>query len=94
MRRAALLGGDGGNLLPLCDVAVVVPEDNTQRIQELHTLAVHLICGLVEADLSAEAEMAVGAWNGQYAEYPSPLSSILDASYLQPEVDGKESKHG
>ncbi len=94
MRRAALLGGDGGNLLPLCDVAVVVPEDNTQRIQELHTLAVHLICGLVEADLSAEAEMEAGAWNGQYVEYPSPLSSLLDASYLQPEVDRKESKHG
>ncbi|MDX9828653.1 MAG: glycosyltransferase [Anaerolineae bacterium] len=95
MRCSALLGGDGGDLLPLCDVAVLVPEDNAQRIQELHTLAVHLICELVEADLAAaEAEMEAGTWNGQYAEYASPLSSLLDGSYLQPESDGKESKHG
>ncbi|HSJ55263.1 MAG TPA: glycosyltransferase, partial [Anaerolineae bacterium] len=35
MRCAALLGGDDGALGPLCDVAVLVPEDNTQRIQEI-----------------------------------------------------------
>src|SRR5690606_25373689 len=33
-------GGDGGALEPLADVAIVVPSSNTQRIQEMHAVAV------------------------------------------------------
>lgn len=44
IRTIALLGHDGGALKPLVDCAVVVPSDNTQRIQEVHTLALHLWC--------------------------------------------------
>jgi phosphoheptose isomerase len=40
----ALLGNDGGQVKPLVDCAVVVPSDNTQRIQEVHTLCLHLWC--------------------------------------------------
>jgi len=43
-RTIALLGHDGGALKPLVDCAVVVPSDNTQRIQEVHTLVLHLWC--------------------------------------------------
>lgn len=48
-----LLGGDGGELLPLADLALVVPAGNTQRIQEVHLLVLHLICELVESHLFA-----------------------------------------
>jgi len=44
----ALLGGDGGELLGLADVAVVVPASDTQRIQEVQLLVLHLLCELVE----------------------------------------------
>ncbi len=44
----ALLGGDGGELLSLADVAVVVPASDTQRIQEVQILVLHLLCELVE----------------------------------------------
>jgi phosphoheptose isomerase len=48
----ALLGKDGGKLLELSDIAVVVPSFDTQRIQEIHTLVLHLLCELVEQALS------------------------------------------
>jgi D-inositol-3-phosphate glycosyltransferase len=44
----AFLGGDGGELLPLSDQALVAPATNTQRIQEAHILLLHLISELVE----------------------------------------------
>jgi phosphoheptose isomerase len=58
----ALLGTDGGDLLPLSDAAVVVPVWNTQRIQEVQTLVFHLLCELVEMHINGkqlERELAV-----------------------------------
>jgi D-sedoheptulose 7-phosphate isomerase len=43
-----LLGRDGGNVAALCDLALTVPSDDTQRIQETHNLIGHIICELVE----------------------------------------------
>jgi D-sedoheptulose 7-phosphate isomerase len=43
-----LLGRDGGNVAALCDLALIVPSDDTQRIQETHNLIAHIICELVE----------------------------------------------
>ncbi|MGE5222664.1 MAG: glycosyltransferase [Omnitrophica WOR_2 bacterium] len=48
----ALIGGDGGNLITLADHAIVVPSTNTQRIQEIQILLLHLICEIVEGQLS------------------------------------------
>lgn len=44
VRTIGLLGRDGGLLRPLVDCAVVVPSENTQRIQEVQTLVLHLWC--------------------------------------------------
>jgi D-sedoheptulose 7-phosphate isomerase len=46
-----LLGRDGGNVAALCDLALIVPSDDTQRIQETHNLIGHIICELVEGEL-------------------------------------------
>lgn len=43
-----LLGGTGGKLLPLCTHAITIPTTDTQRIQEGHITAAHIICQLVE----------------------------------------------
>lgn len=48
MRVIGLLGGDGGKIKELCDIALVVPSDSTPRIQEIHTFTVHLLCEMVE----------------------------------------------
>jgi D-sedoheptulose 7-phosphate isomerase len=44
----AFLGRGGGQLRELADVAVVVPSDDTARIQELHLALEHAICEIVE----------------------------------------------
>jgi D-sedoheptulose 7-phosphate isomerase len=46
-----LLGRDGGNVAALCDLALIVPSKDTQRIQETHNLIGHIICELVEGEL-------------------------------------------
>ncbi|MGG6241027.1 glycosyltransferase [Nodosilinea sp. AN01ver1] len=51
VRTVGLLGGSGGDLLPLVDQAICVPSPDPQRIQEVQLLALHLICEWVEADL-------------------------------------------
>ncbi|HEY0444267.1 MAG TPA: glycosyltransferase [Candidatus Limnocylindrales bacterium] len=68
MRTIALLGRDGGDLRSLADVAVVVPSADTQRIQEVHAVVVHLICDLVERRLLDAGwfetrETAPGGWS-------------------------------
>lgn len=44
-------GATGGKMAPLSDVLVNVPSSTTPRIQEVHMLAGHIICELVEAKL-------------------------------------------
>lgn len=45
------LGGSGGKLKSLVDIAVVIPSSNTQRIQEGHITAAHILCELTELEL-------------------------------------------
>jgi D-sedoheptulose 7-phosphate isomerase len=47
-----LTGGDGGNLAGAVDLCLRVPAKATARIQESHILIAHVICDLVERDLS------------------------------------------
>lgn len=41
-------GGDGGDLAAFCDVVIAVPSEDTQRVQEMHVLIGHILCGIVE----------------------------------------------
>ncbi len=49
-----LTGRDGGALAPACDIAIVVPSDSTQRIQETHIAIGHILCDAVERGLFGE----------------------------------------
>ena len=51
MVTAALTGRDGGLMPALADVALVVPAESTRRIQEIHILIGHLLCGGLETEL-------------------------------------------
>jgi D-sedoheptulose 7-phosphate isomerase len=49
---AALLGRTGGDIRTLVDHAIVIPADDTARIQECHITLGHILCELVEADVA------------------------------------------
>ena len=44
-------GANGGDMVPLCDLCLQVPADSTPLIQQLHIVAGHIVCALVEARL-------------------------------------------
>ena len=41
-------GHDGGDMNNVCDINLVVPSDETPRIQEMHILFGHIICQLID----------------------------------------------
>jgi D-sedoheptulose 7-phosphate isomerase len=46
-----LLGAGGGRVAALVDLALIVPHNDTPRIQEVHIAASHIICQLIEDEL-------------------------------------------
>ena len=48
MITIALTGKTGGEMVDICDVALVIPSDSTARIQEMHILCAHIICQLID----------------------------------------------
>ncbi|MGF1538796.1 MAG: glycosyltransferase [Elainellaceae cyanobacterium] len=63
--RVALLGAGGGDLLHLSDVAIRVPSADSQRVQEVHLFVLHLLCELVEGELSRPQAVAGDRQVGQ-----------------------------
>ncbi|MFM8322527.1 MAG: glycosyltransferase [Chloroflexota bacterium] len=81
----ALLGKDGGDLLPLADAAIVAPAADTARIQELHILLLHLLCELVEVHFITNAAApagvaAPGAVSAAGVAAPGVGGALLDSS--------------
>lgn len=54
MRTVALLGRDGGKLKGLADLAIVVPSEATDRIQEVHIKIIHNAIQACERELFPE----------------------------------------
>jgi D-sedoheptulose 7-phosphate isomerase len=54
-RTVALLGRDGGSIKGSCDLSLVVPSDDTPRIQEGHITIIHIVCDLVEKAMFGDA---------------------------------------
>jgi phosphoheptose isomerase len=53
LTTVALTGRDGGAAGRAADVHINVPSDVTPRVQEVHMTLLHVICDLVETELSA-----------------------------------------
>ena len=49
----AVLGCDGGDLREIADLALIVPATDTQRIQEVHGILIHVLAELVEEQVMA-----------------------------------------
>ncbi len=52
LTTVCLLGNDGGVVKEMCDYALVVPSDNTPRIQEVHITLIHSICEKIDQQLT------------------------------------------
>jgi len=51
LQTIALTGSGGGKMADLCDVLLAVPLTSTARVQEVHLVTYHAICGAIEARL-------------------------------------------
>ena len=49
MNTLGLSGKGGGDMRPLCDINLIIPSDDTARIQEMHILIGHILCGIVDS---------------------------------------------
>lgn len=47
----ALSGKDGGKLKEICDYYIIIPSENTARIQEMHILIGHICCQIIEDNI-------------------------------------------
>lgn len=52
-RTIGLLGCDGGVIAGVAEFSLVIPSNETPRIQEMHQMVIHMLCGLVEKSLTA-----------------------------------------
>lgn len=50
----ALVGRDGGKMAQMADYALIVPSNDTPRIQESHILIGHILCDIIEKELFAD----------------------------------------
>jgi len=51
IKTIGMLGTGGGKVAALVDLSLVVPHNETPRIQEVHIAASHIICQLIEDEL-------------------------------------------
>ena len=51
MQVLGILGKGGGKQAEVCDHAVIIPSNDTQRIQEMHAFVGHMLCELSERTL-------------------------------------------
>ncbi len=53
LKTLVLTGSDGGEVLKVADLSLLVPSQSTPRVQEVHIMIGHIICELVEEELFA-----------------------------------------
>jgi D-sedoheptulose 7-phosphate isomerase len=52
LKTICFLGRDGGSTIGVADVDLLVQSDSTARIQEAHQLLLHVLCEIVESELT------------------------------------------
>lgn len=55
IRSVALVGKDGGKMAQISDDAIIVPSNDTPRIQEAHILIGHIFCDIIEQSLFSKS---------------------------------------
>jgi len=78
----ALSGGEGGELATKADIAIVVPAFETQRIQEVHILIIHLLCELLEEHLLTTHSLSSDISD----QWESSIPSLIQATQPIPKI--------
>ncbi|HEU0208240.1 MAG TPA: SIS domain-containing protein [Candidatus Udaeobacter sp.] len=52
LKTIAFLGRDGGSTLGISDIDLLVKNNSTARIQEAHQLLIHVLCEMIEMQIS------------------------------------------
>jgi D-inositol-3-phosphate glycosyltransferase len=79
IRTVALLGGDGGRLREMADVAVVVPSTDPHHVREVHGALVHVLAELVETRLTDTGWFSQSTTSATAPE-AAPAASSTDAT--------------
>jgi len=53
-KTIGLMGNNGGKMKDCVDIGIIVPSNDTARIQEVHITIGHIICEIIEQDLIHE----------------------------------------
>jgi len=61
IKTIGFTGAEAGKITGVCDIVLNVPSNDTPRIQEMHILAAHIVCELVD-------EMMFGAFSAKINE--------------------------
>ena len=56
-KTVGFMGNDGGDMKNCVDVGIIVPSNDTARIQEVHITVGHIICEIIEQDLIHEKKI-------------------------------------
>lgn len=93
MTVVGLTGGDGGRLVEVADVCIVVPSRDTARIQECHLTIEHILCDTVErlmcsADLQPQSSLesvprTPGPEPGEEKRRQTPRRGALDGQWAR-----------
>ncbi len=75
LRCVGIAGGDGGDILDLADLSVIIPSSDPQHIQETQIVIVHLLCELVEERFVFRRRMQ---------ERPAAASGVVKLSVARP----------
>ena len=54
IKSVGLLGKNGGDVKSICSLPLIIPSQETGRIQEMHILIGHILCGIIENILGVE----------------------------------------
>lgn len=54
IKTIGLLGKDGGKIGKVCDMPLIVPSEQTPRVQEIHIAIGHIICEEIERGVHAD----------------------------------------
>ena len=52
LKTIGLLGCGDGLIAEACDLSITIPSNDTPRIQESHILIIHILCSIIEEELS------------------------------------------
>jgi D-inositol-3-phosphate glycosyltransferase len=80
VRTLAVVGGDGGRLRGIADTTIIVPSADTQRIQEVQGLMVHVLCELIEQRVVRIEGTGLTSVPSNGGRPPAPAHAVTELS--------------